>query len=145
MRNIFEKFGREDQNPGGGCGTHPPLGVRRWIFTLGICGLRPSGRNSLSRRRFHGSLQEGIVALSSALQNKSFSCWWWARRPVPSLRERPWVPMQSTHAPHLPVRKGECRVANQSLHVRPHHRGVARIKRPAARAANRHCAVMTQQ
>ena len=38
MRNISEKFGREDQNPGGG-GTHPPLGVRRWIFTLGICGL----------------------------------------------------------------------------------------------------------
>ena len=32
----------EDQNPGGG-GTHPPppLGVRRWIFTLGICGLNP--------------------------------------------------------------------------------------------------------
>ena len=23
-----------------GGGTHPPLGVRRWIFTLGICGLR---------------------------------------------------------------------------------------------------------
>ena len=37
MRNIFEKFGREDQNPGGW--YPPPLGVRRWIFTLGICGL----------------------------------------------------------------------------------------------------------
>ena len=24
MRNISEKFGREDQNPGGGGGTHPP-------------------------------------------------------------------------------------------------------------------------
>ena len=38
MRDIFEKFPREDQNPGGG-GTHPPLGVRRWIFTLGVRGL----------------------------------------------------------------------------------------------------------
>ena len=37
MRNISEKFGREDQNPGGW--YPPPLGVRRWIFTLGICGL----------------------------------------------------------------------------------------------------------
>ena len=38
-RNIFEKFGRDDQNPGGVVPT--PLGVRRWIFTLGICGLKP--------------------------------------------------------------------------------------------------------
>ena len=37
MRNISEKFGREDQNPGEEVPT--PLGVRRWIFTLGICGL----------------------------------------------------------------------------------------------------------
>ena len=33
--------------------------------------VRPSGRNSLSRRRFLGSLQEGIDARSSALQTKS--------------------------------------------------------------------------
>ena len=63
--------------------------------------LRPSGRNS--RRRFLGSLQEGIDALSSAFHTKSFSCWWRARRPVPSLHVRPWVTMQSTHAPQLQV------------------------------------------
>ena len=38
MRNIFKKFGREGKNPGGVAST-PPLGVRRWIFTLGIWGL----------------------------------------------------------------------------------------------------------
>ena len=33
MRNIFEKFGREDQNPGGG--YPPPLGRPKVDFYLG--------------------------------------------------------------------------------------------------------------
>ena len=48
MRDIFEKFPREDQNPGGGVvPTPPPLGVRRWIFTLGVRGLKQSPYNDL--------------------------------------------------------------------------------------------------
>ena len=34
-----------------GGGTHPPLGVRRWIFTLGICGLNYINKLSVSRLR----------------------------------------------------------------------------------------------
>ena len=34
MRDIFEKFPREDQNPGGG-GTHPPPGRPKVDFYLG--------------------------------------------------------------------------------------------------------------
>ena len=40
---IFSKnsYGKTKIQGGGG-GTHPPLGVRRWIFTLGVRGLRMS-------------------------------------------------------------------------------------------------------
>ena len=63
--------------------------------------VRPSGSISLSRKRSFGSLQDGMEARSRARQTRSLICWWRARRPMPSLHERPWVPMLSTHAPQL--------------------------------------------
>ena len=51
--------------------------------------------------RSFGSLQDGMDARSRARQTRSLICWWHARRPVPSLHERPWVSMLSTHAPQL--------------------------------------------
>ena len=49
MRNIFKKFGREGKNPGGVAST-PPLGVRRWIFTLGIWGLTTKILNNIFKK-----------------------------------------------------------------------------------------------
>ena len=63
--------------------------------------LRPSGRISLSRMRSFGSLQDGMDARSRDRQSRSLICWWRAIWPMPSLHERPWVPMLSTHAPQL--------------------------------------------
>ena len=60
MRNTFEKFGREDQNPGGG--THPPPWAPKVDFYLGHLRVkikdRPSIHDAVSSRttRWKGDL-----------------------------------------------------------------------------------------
>ena len=83
-----------------------------------------------------------------ARQTRSLICWWRARRPMPSLHERPWVPMLSTHAPQLQECAAQMGVPSRkpiAILVSIRRRGATRTTRLATRVASHHCGVRLQR